>query len=712
MEPQGLWEQAERLRGAADEAARLAQNVYLSFLLLGTYIAVIIGSTTDVQLLKVSPVTLPLLNVPLPIVGFYVVVPWLLLLFYFNLLLHLTFLAQRLHRLNAVLAAFSDEAPRAEQRLRLFPFPFSALLIGRPARWSLRVLLGLMVWTTVLVLPLVLLLWAQVRFLPSHDTFITWTHRIAILVDLALLWLFGPLILIPESGGASPARLFPLWREEQRQWAVQRTARTRLRRWRTGLLCLTLVTVVFALGIAVLPEEAIEVRMVSHWLFDAPGAPFHRNLQLQGQVLVAGEPSAEVLAALRSDNETRRAQGLDKIAGLILTNQDLRGADLRDTLFAKADMRGANLKGTRLGGALVFAGDLSEFFISDGGHCIDAAQKSEDSMTCQTQLQGADLKEAQLQGAHLGGVQLQGANLWAAQLQGADLKEAQLQGASLGGVQLQGANLKGAQLQDANLWAAQLQGANLWDARLEGADLKGAQLQGASLVSAQLQGASLGAAQLQGADLEGARLEGADLKGAQLQGASLVRAQLQGADLEGAQLQGASLEGASIGSANFTGANLTLGNLRPLSLLPLDENMFKELEQRLTGVIRDEKTRTDVLERLKAAVEQPPYLTPAHAEQVLCSDVNLLPSCLTDEQIRDYAQARATFLGTLGCLDPMIATRVFDTTTGQSSPSEMRLAFAKRFIVIKEKACPGWAALSEDKKNKLRTLAAEEPAAR
>src|SRR5262245_50654543 len=189
MEPQGPWEQAERLRGAADEAARLAQNVYLSFLLLGTYIAVIIGSTTDVQLLKVSPVTLPLLNVQLPIVEFYVVVPWLLLLLYFNLLLHLTFLAQRLHRLNAVLAAFSDEATRAEQRLRLFPFPFSALLIGHLARGRLRMLLGLMVWTTVLVLPLVLVLWAQVRFLPYHDTAITWNHRVAVLVALALLWL-------------------------------------------------------------------------------------------------------------------------------------------------------------------------------------------------------------------------------------------------------------------------------------------------------------------------------------------------------------------------------------------------------------------------------------------------------------------------------------------------------------------------------------------
>jgi len=189
MEPQGLWEQAERLRGAADEAARLAQTFYLSFLLLGTYIAVIIGATTDVQLLKGSPVTLPLLNVPLPIVGFYLVVPWFLLLVYFNLLLHLTFLAQRLHRLDAVLAAFSAEATREEQRLRLFPFPFSALLIGRPTPRRLRLLLGLMIWTTVLMLPLWLILWAQVRFLPYHKAIITWTHFAAVVVDLGLLWL-------------------------------------------------------------------------------------------------------------------------------------------------------------------------------------------------------------------------------------------------------------------------------------------------------------------------------------------------------------------------------------------------------------------------------------------------------------------------------------------------------------------------------------------
>jgi hypothetical protein len=481
-----LADRAERLRGAVDDAARLAQNLYLSFLLLGTYIAVIIGSTTDGQLLKSSPVTLPLLNVQLPIVGFYVFIPWLLLLLYVNLLLHLTFLAQKLHRFNAVLAALTDAVAREDQYARMFPFPFSALLIAPPAPWRLRGLLGLMVGTTVVLLPLGLLLWAQLRFLPYHDTAITWNHRIAVLVDLAVLWLFWSLMFPPAPCQESPAHGGALGRAAPR--AVRRTAGTRRRRWRIGLSGLTVVTVVFALGIAVLPDEGMErwlvasvlpqgwvtrqaepdrmghgVFTVTFGLFEAPGAPLHRNLQLQEQVLVAGEPSAKVLAALQYKDESKRAQGLDEITGLILTNRDLRGANFRETLFPKADLRGANLQRAMLRGARVFAGTFSAFPISEGGRCVDKAQLSEViGKNCVTNLQGAHLAEAQLQGADLRGAQLQGAHLWGAQLQGAHLW----------GAQLQGANLRGAQLQGAHLWGANIGSADFSTADLTWSDLR------------------------------------------------------------------------------------------------------------------------------------------------------------------------------------------------------------------------------------------------
>jgi Pentapeptide repeats (8 copies) len=68
-----------------------------------------------------------------------------------------------------------------------------------------------------------------------------------------------------------------------------------------------------------------------------------------------------------------------------------------------------------------------------------------------TNLQGADLRNAQLQRAFLE----------RAQLQGADLRRAQLQEAVLGGAHLQGTDLRGAQLQKAQLQKAQLQGADL-----------------------------------------------------------------------------------------------------------------------------------------------------------------------------------------------------------------------------------------------------------
>jgi uncharacterized protein YjbI with pentapeptide repeats len=127
-------------------------------------------------------------------------------------------------------------------------------------------------------------------------------------------------------------------------------------------------------------------------------------VQLQEHVLVEGEPSAKVIAALLSRDEAERAQGLKEITGLILTNRDLRGANFRDSLFPKADVRGANLKGAHLARTRVFAGDFSRLPISEGRRCVDEAQPqfSGNSGYCVTNLQGASLREAQLEGADLG----------------------------------------------------------------------------------------------------------------------------------------------------------------------------------------------------------------------------------------------------------------------------------------------------------------------
>jgi hypothetical protein len=69
-----ILERAEKALEAVNNAASTVRTLFF-YLLLGTYIGIIIGSTTHEQLLRVSPVTLPLLNVQLPITAFYKYTP-------------------------------------------------------------------------------------------------------------------------------------------------------------------------------------------------------------------------------------------------------------------------------------------------------------------------------------------------------------------------------------------------------------------------------------------------------------------------------------------------------------------------------------------------------------------------------------------------------------------------------------------------------------
>jgi uncharacterized membrane protein len=152
----------DRLQEAVNAASGHARNVYVTFLLFGLYLAIIFGSTTHEQLLRESPVTLPLLNVGLPLFGFYWIAPALFVLLHLNLLLQLYLLSGKLHRLDEVLGDAvkqkSLNVKRAsERRAQLYPFPFSQMLSGQHGR-LMRFLLWLVVWLTVLVLPVLLLL--------------------------------------------------------------------------------------------------------------------------------------------------------------------------------------------------------------------------------------------------------------------------------------------------------------------------------------------------------------------------------------------------------------------------------------------------------------------------------------------------------------------------------------------------------------------------
>ena len=177
-------ERLEKLLEAVNDASRNVRAAFLTFLVAGLYFAILIGSTTDEQLLKESGIVLPLLSVELPIVGFYIIAPWLFWLLHLNLLLLLRLLAGKIDRLPMRLPETF--------RHRLHTFPFTQLRAGPRQAGAARFLLWAMAWISIVALPVIVLMWAQARFLAYHGDWITFFHQLAVLADLALLWLLWP----------------------------------------------------------------------------------------------------------------------------------------------------------------------------------------------------------------------------------------------------------------------------------------------------------------------------------------------------------------------------------------------------------------------------------------------------------------------------------------------------------------------------------------
>jgi len=542
--------EAEALASALNHSAERVQTLWFSFLTFMVYLAIATGTTTHRMLFLEDPLNLPVLNIKLPLLGFYILTPIIFVVLHFYMLLNLVLLARTARAFEDTLVrAFPEEGePRENFRMRIENTLFVQLLVGgRLEREGLNAkLLSWMALITLALAPVALLLMFEVKFLPYHSEWITWWHRFLLLADIALVW-----TLWPGYRRQAGEHLWP-----KRSW------------WLVPAGALSAAALAYAVAVATFPDEQMYVATKRlhgesyrhtgtgelQWR-DRPvwygWIAFPNTLNLHGEALIDDAK----LALITQKNKSDRWE-----PALLLRNRDLTEANLSDTDLRQVEFTSATLNRAN----------------------FDRAW-AENARLDKAKLPGASFKGAQAQSASLNGANLQGAFLEKAQLQkalflcahsddrGNSSDCAQLQNANLNGAQLQGASLKGAQLQDVSLREAQLQRVSLREAQLQRASLDSADLQRASLDGADLQGALLSDAQLQGASLDSAQLLGTSLDGAHLQGASLYRAQLQGASLHGAHLQGASLyianlQGASFEDANLQGASLDFANLQGASL--------------------------------------------------------------------------------------------------------------------------------------------------
>ena len=511
--------------GAINDAAGYCRTLWATFIGYAATIFVLTSGTTHEALLRRTPVKLPLFNVDsgIPLLLFYVIAPLLLVLFHLNLLMKLHDLRVRVSELIIPLN-WVDEAnaafERSRLRRRLMAFDYAVLKAGlvsdRRERWLLWVVTNV----TIFIMPVLLLLFVQLQFLPYHDWKIIWLHRAFLIADLGLiayihLWL--------GTHDRRPGGTFSLPPANPRTIA-----------WGALFASPVLVSTL----VLAFPGEPQDVFWRSAFTWTQPeilngsantfsaraGADFaekfgiRRSLYLADRSLWATEPSEELLQALTEDTTIIALHGVaDATPQLLRTVQRIRNAAL--------SLRGRNLSYANFENSTLIAADFrpdlnneqmsaylqSEFVMYPGApptpgaappmYTVELRNAEPDNGT---DLTGATFSRADLRGALLSFVRATGVDFGFANVQSSILTLGRLQGADFGGARMQEANFERARLQTANLENASLQGAILSQAQLGGANLRDAQLQ-----YADLHGAAVTADQLRASKWEGAMLDDA-----------------------------------------------------------------------------------------------------------------------------------------------------------------------------------------------------------
>lgn len=146
------------LRASINDTARVARANLLFLLIVGVYLGILVANTTDMSMLKEGVIALPLMQVSVPVVIFYVLAPGLYFFLNANMLLHL----YRLSRLTGTLIreiTRVDPAQLRHQSNLLFSFDFLQLLWPTHHPAGFRSIVFVAVLATTALLPLGLLLW-------------------------------------------------------------------------------------------------------------------------------------------------------------------------------------------------------------------------------------------------------------------------------------------------------------------------------------------------------------------------------------------------------------------------------------------------------------------------------------------------------------------------------------------------------------------------
>lgn len=404
-----------------DEAIKNAGKLSITVLFLCAYSILTAATTTDLGLLLNSSSTpLPVIGAKIPIVGFYWVMPVVILCLFVYLHVHL----QRLWEAIAELPAFMPDGVQVTRRI--YPWVPAGLVMAyyprlrekrQPMLWLQVAMSWLMLWAIV---PITLhCFWG--RCLCRHDRPLITLHVLLVTFSVVVaLWLWHIATATLRNGANQPLL-------GKRVWADPRNLRY------AGVLALVLGAYVW---LSAWPMGWVQASPPQGWYCSVVYQP---NANIAGAELSVGSVGSSRHGA--TGIKGADLSGSD-IRGVIASDASLAGcslqfASLNSADFTRADLRGAHLAAAGLTNTCFF------------GACADGA----DFMKCTgrraafglARLVGSDMRFANMSralfcGACLRGADLEGTDLRGANLQGADLHKARLLSADLRGATLGGGN--------------------------------------------------------------------------------------------------------------------------------------------------------------------------------------------------------------------------------------------------------------------------------
>jgi hypothetical protein len=161
----------EPLETALNDSATRVSAIWISFLIFSLYLLVAATTVTQHQLLLAQPVQLPVLNIGLPLWGFFFLAPILFVTLHTYVLLQVLLLGRTAAAYDAAVARLNLSADENNSlRQRLANTLFAQIFAGSPRERQgfIGLLLTAMVWITLVVLPISVLLTFQFSFLAIY----------------------------------------------------------------------------------------------------------------------------------------------------------------------------------------------------------------------------------------------------------------------------------------------------------------------------------------------------------------------------------------------------------------------------------------------------------------------------------------------------------------------------------------------------------------